>query len=339
MLSFQKTISPLSWQEQLSSGFKNPHELLDYLNIPEDKITNIISEQANKTFKTRVPRAFADKMKLGNIHDPLLMQVLPIHAEMDESQEILGYSKDPLQETSANPIPGLLHKYSSRVLLTLTAGCAINCRYCFRRHFDYKSNTPGSTGLNAMLDYIRSKKDIKEIILSGGEPLLLPDNILKDMIHQIAEIPSVEILRIHTRMPIVIPERITAELINILQQTRLHTTCVVHCNHPNELDQTSDKHLLALRNSGTHVLNQSVLLKGINDDADTLCALSYRLLQAGVLPYYLHVLDKVEGTAHFDMPTEKVLEIHDSMRKQLPGYLLPKLVREVPGELSKMPVL
>jgi L-lysine 2,3-aminomutase len=329
----QQVSSPCSWQKQLTSGFKTPEELLDYLNIAPD--CSDVSQTAHLSFRTRVPRAFANKMKQGDLHDPLLKQVLPIH---DEMINITGYVLDPLEENQHNPVEGLLHKYGSRVLLTLTAGCAINCRYCFRRHFDYKKNTPGSSGLSAMLNYIRHNKEIKEVILSGGDPLLLPDDRLEEIIFAISSISSVEILRIHTRMPIVIPERITPELISMLQKTRLQTICVVHANHPNEFDIHLDERLLALRNAGTHVLNQSVLLKGINDHPDILCQLSYRLLQAGVIPYYLHLLDKVQGAAHFDISTEKAIEIHEEMRKKLPGYLLPRLVREVPNELSKMPV-
>lgn len=320
-----------SWQAQLASGFKNPHELFTFLNLSSENF----SEKAHQVFKTRVPQVFAEKIKKEDIHDPLLKQVLPV---LDEMLEIDGFTKDPLQEIAANPLHGLLHKYSSRVLLTLTAGCAINCRYCFRRHFDYKSNTPGRSGLPAMLDYIRTHPEIKEVILSGGEPLLLQDDHLEEIIEQIARINTVEILRIHSRMPIVLPARITDELITMLQKTRLETVCVVHCNHPNELDDTIEERMKALRNAGTHVLNQSVLLKGVNDHVETLCQLSYRLLKSGILPYYLHLLDKVQGTAHFDVEEEKALAIHNAMRKKLPGYLLPRLVREVAGEENKIPV-
>lgn len=323
----------LSWQEQLVNGFKNPHELLVYLQLSPASVN--LSELAHQAFKTRVPRAFATRMGPGNIHDPLLKQVLPI---ADEMQEISGYFIDPLQEKEHNPVPGLLHKYAHRVLLTLTAGCAINCRYCFRRHFDYQNNTPGRPGLPAMLEYIRSQKDIKEVIFSGGDPLLVSDDILETTIQQIAEIESVEILRIHTRMPIVLPDRVTCKLLEILQKTRLEVVCVVHCNHPNELDDSVRIKITELRDANIHVLNQSVLLKGVNDSVETLCQLSHGLFKAGILPYYLHVLDKVQGAAHFDIDEQNALNIHENMRKSLPGYLLPRLVREIPGELSKMPV-
>lgn len=326
----------MSWQKELAQGFKDPHELLTYLGLEPEALH--LSEAAHKAFKTRVPRSFAAKMMHAQPNDPLLRQVLPISDEILNSP---GYFNDPLHEgTEKNqrPLPGLLHKYSSRVLLTVTGGCAINCRYCFRRHFDYQANRLGDDELSAILNYIQSQKGIKEVILSGGDPLLLNDDLLENIIEQIASISSIEILRIHTRMPIVLPQRITPELVLLLKKTRLHTVCVVHCNHPNELDKTIYNSLLPLRHAGTHLLNQSVLLKGVNDNAETLCKLSYRLLDMGILPYYLHLLDKVQGTAHFDMEEAHALALHQAMREQLPGYLLPRLVREIPGELSKMPV-
>lgn len=320
----------LSWQEQLASGFKNIDELLAYVGLSSEKVP--VSFEAHRDFKTHVPRSFANKIIRNNPEDPLLKQVLPI---LDEMNEVSGYIKDPLFEKTANPIPGLLHKYSSRVLLTATSGCAINCRYCFRRHFDYTHNRLGYDEFETMLDYIRAHQEITEVILSGGDPLLLQDNKLAEMIEKIAKIASVKILRIHTRMPIVLPARVTPEFISLLQKTRLQTVCVVHCNHPNELDAEVKERMLALRKAGTHVLNQSVLLKGVNDDVEILCKLSYCLLESGIMPYYLHVLDKVKGTAHFDIPEENALKIYRAMRENLPGYLLPRLVREIPGELSK----
>lgn len=322
-----------SWQTQLASGFKDPYALLSYLGLSPDSVQ--LSDVAHQAFKTRVPRDFAAKMAYGDPSDPLLMQVLPI---ADEMREMMGYTQDPLQELAANPVHGLLHKYTSRVLLTLTGGCAINCRYCFRRHFDYTHNTPGRPGLDAMLTYIAAHPEIKEVILSGGDPLLVADDMLKIIVDRIATIDSVEILRIHTRMPIVLPARVTPALVALLRDTRLKTVCVVHCNHPNELDDTIRVSVDLLRSAGTHVLNQSVLLKGINDTVDILCALSYRLLKTGIMPYYLHLLDKVQGAAHFDRDEQYACRLHESMRKLLPGYLLPRLVKEVPGERSKMPV-
>ncbi len=326
----------MSWQKELAQGFKNPDELLDYLALSPDVMG--LSKAAHQAFPMRVPRSFAAKMIKGKSDDPLLYQVLPIS---DEILSTPGYLYDPLQESNqANhrPLPGLLHKYASRVLLTATGVCAINCRYCFRRHFEYSANRLGNKELAAIIDYIQSDKTIREVILSGGDPLLLNDQLLKNIITQIEAIPSVEILRFHTRVPIVLPQRITPEFISLLKNTRLHTICVVHCNHPNELDEQTRAYLLPLREAGTHLLNQSVLLKNVNDDIDTLCRLSYKLLETGILPYYLHLLDKVQGAAHFDVEEQKAIELHQEMREQLPGYLLPRLVREVPGELSKVPV-
>ncbi len=326
----------MSWQKELAQGFNNPQELLDYVGLSPSAVN--ISEAAHKAFKTHVPRAFAEKIVKGDPNDPLLRQVLPIS---DEMEKFLDYVPDPLQEGTEKqhrPLPGLLHKYSSRVLLTVTGGCAVNCRYCFRRHFDYSANRIRKEELSNIVEYIQSRPEIREVILSGGDPLLLNDDLLTDIVTAIEKIPSVEILRFHTRMPIVLPSRITAEFVTLLKDTRLHTICVVHSNHPNELDNVLRDNLSSLRAAGTHLLNQSVLLKDVNDKVDTLCDLSYRLLDMGILPYYLHLLDKVQGAAHFDIEEKTAVALHQSMRERLPGYLLPKLVREIPGELSKMPV-
>ena len=326
----------MTWQKELAQGFKNPEELLRYLELSPQIINS--SAAAHQTFKTLGPKSFVEKMMKGDPNDPLLRQVLPVS---DEMQASLGYTPDPLQEGAEKqhrPLPGLLHKYSSRVLLTLTSGCAVNCRYCFRRHFDYQANRIRDEELANIVEYIKARPDIHEVILSGGDPLLLNDDLLKDTISAIETISTVKILRFHTRMPIVLPSRITSELATLLKNTRLHTTMVLHANHPNELDDTLRNRLSLLRSAGTHLLNQSVLLKGVNNNVETLCQLSYRLLDMGVLPYYLHLLDKVQGAAHFDIEEKLALALHENMRKQLPGYLLPKLVREIPGELSKMPV-
>jgi EF-P beta-lysylation protein EpmB len=322
----------MSWQKKLAQGFKNPEELLQYLELSPESVK--LSQEAHQAFKTQVPRGFAAKMKLGDPHDPLLKQVLPIS---DEMQLNVNYVLDPLQENRP-PLPGLLHKYTSRVLLTVTGGCAVNCRYCFRRHFDYQANHIRSKELDNIIQYIEKQPNIQEVILSGGDPLLLKDDLLKDIIHAIETIPSVKILRFHTRTPIVLPERITTEFVDLLKNTRLHCVIVLHSNHPNELDSQLQTHLMPLRMAGVHLLNQSVLLKGVNDDIHALCTLSYRLLDMGVLPYYLHLLDKVQGAAHFDIPEADAIALHQAMREQLPGYLLPRLVREVPSALSKIPV-
>jgi len=322
-----------SWQALLAEGFKSPDALLDYLGISPESAG--MSELAHQDFRTKVPKGFADKMKPGDPDDPLLKQVLPV---VDETADIGGYTEDPLSEALANPVKGLLHKYHGRVLLTLAEGCAINCRYCFRRHFDYKHNVSGRTGLPAMLEYIRADETIKEVILSGGDPLLLRDELLKETITAIETIETVKILRIHTRMPIVLPERVTPELVSILAHSRLKVVIVVHCNHPRELDHAIAVRVGHLRSQGIHVLNQTVLLRGVNDNPAILCELSESLFEAGILPYYLHMLDKVKGAQHFDLPAEKALLLYQEMRKKLPGYLLPRLVREIPGEVSKIPL-
>lgn len=322
----------MSWQKLLAQGFSSSGELLKYLELPE----TLSCEFAEKQFTTRVPRSFAARMQPRNERDPLLLQVL---AGQQEMQENSAYVSDPLDEMENNPLPGLLHKYQGRVLLTLTGACAINCRYCFRRHFPYQDNNPGKNGWQNVLDYIRRDESIHEVILSGGDPLLAADSVLAELIAQLAEISHVRTLRFHTRIPVVLPERINQSLLEMLSATRLRKVMVLHCNHAQEIDEQVRNACIALRDAGCHLLNQSVLLKGINDSVPSLVNLSERLFDCGVLPYYLHLLDKVGGAAHFDMPTETALTIYHQLQQQLPGYLLPRLAREEPGKGSKTLIL
>ena len=316
------------WQKILARGFSSSDELLKFLELP----ASLAGKSAEKQFATRVPRGFAARMQAGNQHDPLLLQVL---ASAEEMQVDSSYVVDPLDEAKSNSIPGLMHKYQGRVLLTLTGACAINCRYCFRRHFPYQDNNPGRNGWQTALEYIRRDESIHEIILSGGDPLLAADTVLADLISQLASIEHVRTLRLHTRIPIVLPERINQSLLAILEATPLRKVIVFHCNHAQEINQQVKDICIALRDSGCHLLNQSVLLKGVNDSVQTLVNLSESLFDCGVLPYYLHVLDKVAGAAHFDLPTEKALGIYQQLQARLPGYLLPRLAREEPGKSSK----
>lgn len=318
----------LSWQKVLAQGFSSAKELLHFLSLSPE----LSSIQAEKHFKTRVPRGFAARMQAGNPRDPLLLQVLASEEELLLTD---AYVSDPLQEAGEQPVPGLLHKYQGRVLLILTGVCAINCRFCFRRHFPYQDNNPGREGWQLAMDYIRADETIHEVILSGGDPLLAADDVLTTLIQQLEIIPHVETLRFHTRIPIVLPERITEEFLTILAASRLQKVMVVHCNHPQELDESVAQACFLLRQAGCHLLNQSVLLKGINDDALVLAQLCKRLFTCGVMPYYLHLLDKVDGTAHFDLPHDKALAIYQQLQQQLPGYLLPRLAREEPGKASK----
>ena len=320
--------SELSWQKILGQGFSSAVELLDYLQLPRA----LASPLAEQQFKTRVPRGFAERMQCGNPLDPLLLQVLAVHEELRVTD---GYSADPLAESAVNPVPGLIHKYFSRVLLTLTGACAVNCRYCFRRHFPYEDNNPGRSGWDAALNYIQADSRINEVILSGGDPLLVKDNVLAELFTKLSLIEHVRTVRLHTRIPVVLPERVDDGLIECLTNTRLNKVVVLHCNHPQELSETVATACSLLKKAGCHLLNQSVYLTGINNNAAILTALSERLFACGVLPYYLHVLDKVSGAAHFDAPISEVHDVFQAMQKLLPGYLVPRLAREEAGKLHK----
>lgn len=316
------------WQKILAQGFSSAGELLDFLHLPR----TLADPSAEHSFKMRVPRGFAERMQQGNPLDPLLLQVLAVGAEM---QVTAGYSDDPLHESVVNPVPGVIHKYLSRVLLTLTGACAIHCRYCFRRHFPYDDNNPGRDGWDAALDYIQKDARINEVILSGGDPLLAKDAVLAELLNQLSQIPHIRTVRIHTRIPVVLPERIDEGLLACLASTRLNKVIVLHCNHPQELNQQTADALQALRQVGCHLLNQSVYLTGVNNRADILVSLSEALFASGVLPYYLHVLDKVHGAAHFDAPMDDIHAVFADMQRLLPGYLVPRLARETPGQLHK----
>jgi L-lysine 2,3-aminomutase len=323
-----------NWQTQLSNLVTDPAELLELLQLsPEQLLSGALL--ASKQFKLRVPRAFVGKMQLGNALDPLLLQVLPHHLELEEHE---GFVTDPLGEEQANQQPGVLHKYKSRFLLTLTGACAVHCRYCFRRHFPYQENLPKQDDWPNIRDYLISQPDINEVILSGGDPLTLSDRKLQLWIERLESLPQIKFLRIHSRVPIVIPNRINDAFISILKNSRLRIILVVHSNHASELDDFTCSQLSKLVKEQITVLNQAVLLKGVNDSADVLVDLSYRLFDAGVMPYYLHVLDKVKGAHHFDRSPQDIDEIYKAVLANLPGYLVPKLVREIAGEKNKTPL-
>jgi EF-P beta-lysylation protein EpmB len=316
------------WQKILAQGFNSAVELLDFLDLPR----TLAEPLAEQTFKTRVPRGFAERMRRSDPSDPLLLQVLAVPAELPILE---GYSHDPLLESTVNPIPGLIHKYRSRVLLTLTGACAIHCRYCFRRHFPYEENNPGRGGWDRAFEYISNDSRINEVILSGGDPLLAKDAVLAAVFAKLSEIPHVRTVRIHTRIPIVLPERVNDELLACLNDTQLHKVVVIHCNHPQELNHQTFEACRALRAAGCHLLNQTVYLAGINNHAKTLACLSEALFAQGVLPYYLHVLDKVHGAAHFDASMDEIYSVFGQLQGLLPGYLVPRLVREESGQLQK----
>lgn len=320
------------WLNQLAQAISDPLDLLKQLDIdPTPWLSGI---QARKLFAQRVPQSFIDRMEKGNPHDPLLRQVLPLSEEFEIHQ---GYSTDPLDE-QGNVLPGLLHKYKNRVLMIVKGGCAVNCRYCFRRHFPYQDNKGNKATWQQSLDYIADHPELNEVILSGGDPLMAKDHELDWLISNIDQIKHIKTLRIHSRLPVVIPDRITDELCHILQKIRLNVVMVTHINHANEINQEFSENIGKLRSSGVHLLNQGVLLKGVNDDVASQVELSQSLFQAGILPYYLHVLDKVQGAAHFYVSDEKAREIMSGLLTQVSGYLVPTLAREVAGEKSKTPL-
>ncbi|MDC4443468.1 EF-P beta-lysylation protein EpmB [Acinetobacter baumannii] len=323
-----------NWQSQLSDLITDPLELLNLLELSTDQLLSG-AILASEKFKLRVPRAFVGKMNAKDPLDPLLLQVLPHHLELEEHPEFVT---DPLGEEAANQLPGVLHKYKSRFLLTLTGACAVHCRYCFRRHFPYQENLPKNENWLNIKNYIESNPDINEVILSGGDPLTLSNRKLALWLERLSSLKQVKILRIHSRVPIVIPNRIDEELISLLKNSRLRIILVVHSNHASELDDFTCSKLLQLSEHHITVLNQAVLLKGVNDSAQTLTDLSYRLFEARVMPYYLHVLDKVKGAQHFDLIPSEIDAIYQDVLASLPGYLVPKLVREIAGEKNKTPL-
>lgn len=323
-----------NWQSQMSDLITDPKELLDILKLSSDQLLSG-AILASQTFKLRVPRAFAEKIEVGNPLDPLLLQVLPHHLELEDFE---GFVTDPLGEEDANQQPGVLHKYKSRFLLTLTGACAVHCRYCFRRHFPYQENLPKNDDWVNIKNYIESKPDINEVILSGGDPLTLSNRKLQLWIERLSSIEQLKYLRIHTRVPVVIPSRVDEEFISILKNSRLRVILVIHSNHASELDEFTCSKLSELVHNKVTVLNQAVLLKGVNDSAEILTHLSYKLFDTGVIPYYLHVLDKVKGAHHFDLDTNEINRIYTELLANLPGYLVPKLVREIAGEKNKTPL-
>lgn len=319
------------WQMALVNAITDTEELFELLELDNRWLP--AAKAAADRFPLKVPRSFLKRIQRNNIHDPLLRQVLPLEEEL---VDLAGYSNDPLLEAQVNPIPGLLHKYFGRVLLTLTSTCSINCRFCFRREFPYEKNNPGSKGWQQALNYIAQNPTISEVILSGGDPLAVSDHLLTQLTQKLVTIPHVRRLRIHSRMPVILPERITPEFIKWISQCGLATILVLHCNHPQEINQDVHIALQQLAQEGVTLLNQSVLLKGINDEVETLVALSETLFAARVQPYYLHMPDKVRGTAHFDQDLTTARQLHRELNARLPGYLVPRLAYEQAGAPAKI---
>ena len=314
----------MKWQRLLADAITTADGLLTSLGLD---IRHLPEIDNRPDFPIRVPRPFIDRMKRGDPSDPLLRQVLAVS---DERHPMPGFTQNPLQELDG-PIPGVLHKYRSRVLLIYRGGCAVNCRYCFRRHFPYQNRTLVRHDLDDVVEYLEAHSEINEVIFSGGDPLMADDGVLASFFQRLEAISSIRRLRIHTRLPVVIPERVTDTFCQTIASITLPVIVVLHINHANEIDEALINAVSRLRKVCRSILNQSVILGGINDSADDLITLSERLFEAGIDPYYLNVLDRVSGAHHFDVPEEKLQILHQALLDALPGFLVPKLVKEVPG--------
>ena len=322
------------WKAELSNCIRSLDQLLQQLGLNSKDLR--ASPIASQDFPIKVPQHYVQLMEYGNPQDPLLKQVLPIEAELYQDP---NFNIDPVNESDYNPVPGIVHKYRNRVLMIISPNCAINCRYCFRRHFPYQENRQSKQQWLQALDYLKTRPEINEVIYSGGDPLAANDNFLSWLTQQIESIKHIKRLRIHTRLPVVIPSRVDNQLLDWLGNTRLKPTMVLHINHANEIDAKLCQAVDQLKSAGITMLNQSVLLKGVNDCSEQLIALSEKLFDTGIMPYYLHMLDPVQGASHFDIPVDQAIEIFSQMQAELPGFLLPKLVQERAGEKSKSLIL
>ena len=323
---------PATWQRVLAEAFTNIDSLCDYLKISPDDL-DVLPEY--RTFPLKVPRGFAECMEPGNPSDPLLRQVLPLRNEL---LDYPGYSHDPVGDQQAVAETGVIHKYHGRVLLIATGACAVHCRYCFRRNFPYTELQLSTHKIQQAIDYIVSRTEISEVILSGGDPLLLSDDKLELLLEKLAAIPHVQRIRIHSRVPIVLPVRINDRIFGAFDRLPQQVVMVFHANHPNELSCEVKMVCAKLRHRGVTLLNQSVLLKGVNDNDQVLCRLSEKLFTFGILPYYLHLLDKASGTGHFEVTKADAKILLNSLQQRLPGYLVPKLVEERQGAAYKLPI-
>jgi len=317
------------WLEILNNAVSDPKILLQQLDLPLIDFEQDLA--ARKLFALRVPQPFIDRMEKGNPQDPLFLQVM---TSAQEFMQVDGFVKDPLEEQH-NAAPNVLHKYHNRLLLMVKNACAVNCRYCFRRHFPYNQNQGNKANWQKAVNYILANPQIEEVIFSGGDPLMAKDHELAWLIKQLENVPHLQRLRIHSRLPVVIPERITTELCRLFAETRLQIVFVTHINHGNEIDKHLTNALQKLKEAGVTLLNQSVLLKGINDNAQTLKTLSDKLFTVGILPYYLHLFDKVEGGSHFYLDDKSAVKIYRELQSITSGYLVPKLAREIAGEPNK----
>lgn len=320
-----------AWQQSLKQAYRDPMALLQALGFDRLLCEHMLS--GAKDFPLLVPREFVARMRPNHLSDPLLRQVLPL---TDEDRLDQGL-KDPLQEQSLAR-SGIIKKYDGRALWVISGGCAVNCRYCFRRHFPYRDHIKHSSEWSEQLQAVATDTSIHELILSGGDPLMLVDERLSRLLDAVEVIDSIQTLRIHTRLPVVIPSRVTPMLLARLAQSRLNIVMVVHINHAQEIDESVGDACQRLKAVSQALLNQSVLLKGVNDSADALVDLSYQLLSTGIMPYYLHLFDPVQGAMHFALSDQKSQAIMHELHQRLPGYLVPRCVRDVPGQPFKLPL-
>lgn len=333
-------ISPIhrgvrSWHDSLAEAIRDPDQLLDRLQLPESSLREA-AHRAAEQFTVMVPHSYLNRMRPGDPDDPLLRQVLPLS---DELLEVSGFIDDAVGDHEARAVPGLLQKYAGRVLLVTTGACAVHCRYCFRRHYPYGDEPRRLDDWEPALAAIAADETVHEVLLSGGDPLMLTDRRLGELIARLEAIPHLRRLRLHSRLPIVLPDRVTSELVELLTGSRLTPIMVVHANHPNEVVDDCEKALRSLVRSGITTLNQAVLLRGVNDSAETLAELCERLIDVGVIPYYLHQLDRVRGAAHFEVDEARGREIISELRQRLPGYAVPEYVREEAGWPYKRPLV
>ncbi|MEN5221769.1 EF-P beta-lysylation protein EpmB [Stenotrophomonas sp. TWI602] len=332
-LSATPLAAPVRWQQRWREAIRDPRELLRQLGLDPAELG--VSDEAAGQFAVRVPQGFAARMRHGDRHDPLLRQVLPI---TDELKVVPGFSLDAVGDGAAKKATGVIQKYRGRALLVTTGSCAINCRYCFRRHFDYGTENAAREGWRDAVDAIAQDPDIDEVILSGGDPLSLATHKLVELTQALKQIPHLRRLRIHSRLPVVLPERVDDALVQWIGSLPWPVAFVIHANHANEFDASVDAAMARLREAGATLLNQAVLLRGVNDSIEALQALSERSFAAGVLPYYLYQVDRVEGVAHFEVADDTAKDLHAQLTARLSGYLVPKLVREISGDSSKRPV-
>jgi EF-P beta-lysylation protein EpmB len=319
-----------SWRQSVKDAVRDPAELCRLLDLPPEVATRATA--AHGDFPLFVPRELIARMRPGDPHDPLLRQVLPLDAESAPAE---GYLVDPVGDGAARRLPGVLCKYRGRVLLITSGACAVHCRYCFRRHYPYAQEPHAPRDWRPAIAEITRDRELREVILSGGDPLMLIDRHLADLTQRLAAIPHLTRLRVHTRLPIMIPQRVTDELLRWLTGTRLAPVMVVHANHAAEIDGEVAAALTRLVMAGIPVLNQAVLLRGVNDSVAAMAELCERLVDLRVMPYYLHQLDRVAGAAHFEVPVAEGLQIINALRARLPGYAVPRYVQEIAGRPGK----